>query len=187
MSIFREPEIISTQPLYQGRVFELHAEMARLPNGQESQMDLIRHPGAATIVPLTADGDVLLVRQYRHATREWMLEVPAGTLAPGESPEACARREVAEEAGHEAAEMIPLGSIWTTPGFTDERIWIFLARGLKPCAQNLDADESLVVERVSFREAVAMAERGDINDAKSICSLLRVRAALAEAQTPAGR
>ena len=175
---FGDPQTLRSRPLYEGRVFSLLSETVRLPNGRETTLDLIHHPGAATIVPLTADGEVLLVRQYRHATREWLLEVPAGTLAPGEAPEACARREVAEEAGVEAAELTPLGSIWTTPGFTDERIWIFLARGLTPCAQNLDEDESLTVERVPLATAAAMAESGEICDAKSICSLLRARAAL---------
>jgi ADP-ribose pyrophosphatase len=178
MRSFRDAQVLATRSLHQGRVFNLDSESVRMPNGRETTLDVIRHPGAATIVPLTADGDVLLVRQYRHATREWLLEVPAGTLAAGETPEACARREVAEETGHEAAELTPLGSIWTTPGFTDERIWMFLARGLTPCAQNLDDDESLVVERVRFAAAVAMAEGGEISDAKSICSLLRARARL---------
>ena len=178
MSRFHRPAVIARNTLHDGRVFSVRTETVRLPNGRETTLDLIRHPGAATIVPLTADGEVLLVRQYRHATGEWLLEVPAGTLAPGESPEACARREVAEEAGVEAAELIPLGSIWTTPGFTDERIWIFLARGLTPCPQNLDDDESLEVERMPLAAAVAMAEQGEISDAKSICSLLRARATL---------
>lgn len=174
-----EPQVLGSRARHDGRVFSLRTETVRLPNGRETTLDLIRHPGAATIVPLTDEGEVLLVRQYRHATGQWLLEVPAGTLAPGESPEACARREVAEEAGVEAAHWTPLGSIWTTPGFTDERIWMFLARGLSPCPQNLDDDESLTVERVPLAAAVAMAENGEISDAKSICSLLRARAALA--------
>jgi ADP-ribose pyrophosphatase len=117
-----------------------------------------------------------LVRQYRHATGKWLLEVPAGTLANGESPESCALRELIEEAGHRAGELQPLGWIWTTPGFTDERIWLYLARNLEPAAQQLDDDEVISVERLPLAEAVRRARDGGIEDAKSVCALLRAEA-----------
>jgi ADP-ribose pyrophosphatase len=134
---------------------------------------MIRHPGAAAVVPIDEAGRVLLVRQYRYAASGWLLEVPAGKLDDGEPPERCAVREVEEETGHRPRELEPLGWIWTTPGFTDEKIWLYLARGLESTRQNLQADEVLKVERFPFAEAVQMAASGVIRDGKSVCALLR--------------
>ena len=103
----------------------------------------------------------------------WVLEVPAGKLDPGEEPDACARRELEEETGFFSGKLEPLGWIWTTPGFTDERIWLYLARELEPRQQDLQADEVLTVEAVAFGEAVESALSGAIADAKSVCALLR--------------
>ena len=172
---------LDSREIYAGRVFGLREDLVRLPNGHETRLQVIRHPGATAIVALDAGGDVLLVRQYRHATREWLLEVPAGTLDGGEEPLACARRELAEEAGCRAETFVELGAIWTTPGFTDEKIWLYLATGLSPAEQKLDDDETLTVERLPLAEAVARAERGEIVDAKSICALLRAAAYLSRA------
>lgn len=171
-------ERLSSERVFEGRVFALDSERVRFPHGHEGQIDVIHHPGATCIVPLTFDGEVLLIRQYRHCTGSWMLEVPAGTLRPGERLEDCAHRELEEESGYRAARLQPLGFIWTTPGFTDERIWLYLATGLEASKQNLDDDESLFVERVRFEHAVQMAENGEISDAKSICALLRAATAL---------
>jgi len=169
-------ERLSSQRVFSGRVFAVHSEQVRLPNGAETRLDVIRHPGATCIVPLTGEDDVLLVRQYRYCAAGWMLEVPAGTLEPGEELEACARREVEEEAAVRAEHLHALGFIWTTPGFTDERIWIYVATGLSASRQNLDADESMSVERLPLARAVAMAESGEITDAKSIAALMRAAA-----------
>jgi ADP-ribose diphosphatase len=172
----RDGERLETRTIYRGRIVHLALDRVRFPNGHEGELEIVHHPGAAAMVPLADDGTVLLVRQYRYATGDWLLEVPAGTLAEGESIESCARRELEEETGHRASSWTPLGWIWTTPGFTDERIWLFLARGLETCAQRLDADESLVVERLPFEEAVRRAQSGDIRDGKSVCALLRAAA-----------
>jgi ADP-ribose pyrophosphatase len=144
-------------------------------------LEVVRHPGAAAMVPLTEDGDVLMVRQYRYPVGDWLLEVPAGTFEPGERAEACASREVAEEVGYAAASLVPLGSIYPAPGYTDERIALFLARGLTPAAQGLDDDETLSVERLPFEEAVRRARSGEIEDAKSVIALLRAAQWLAAA------
>jgi ADP-ribose pyrophosphatase len=119
-----------------------------------------------------------MIRQYRHATGGFILEVPAGKLDGGEDPEVCARREVEEETGHRAGHLEPLGWIWTTPGFTDERIWLYLARDLTATEQRLEDDEVLTVERVPIAEAVDRAARGTIADGKSVCALLRAGRAL---------
>jgi ADP-ribose pyrophosphatase len=122
-------------------------------------------------VALTGAGEVLLVRQYRHAAGGFIYEVPAGKL-DGEPPEACAARELEEEAGVAAGRLQRLGSIVTTPGFSDEVIHLYLATDLRPARQQLEADEVLTVQKVPFATALAMCARGEIRDAKSMCALL---------------
>jgi ADP-ribose pyrophosphatase len=168
-----EAEPLEVRHVYQGRVVDLSVERVRLPNGVECQLEMIRHPGAAAVVPVDRDGQVILERQSRYATAGWLHEVPAGTLARGEAPEACASRELEEETGYRARRLTPMGWIWTTPGFTDEKIWLFLATELEPAEQGLDADELIQVKRMPLDEAVERAVRGEIRDAKSICALLR--------------
>ena len=169
-----EAKILSVRQVHSGRVVNLRLEEVEMPNGRRTTLELIRHPGAAVIVPVLESGEVLLVRQYRHAARgEWLLEVPAGTLNAGEEPVACAERECAEEAGFRPRRLVPLGYLWTTPGFTDERIWIYLGLDLEPAPQNLDDDENLSVERMPLRDALALALSGGIDDGKSIAALAR--------------
>jgi ADP-ribose pyrophosphatase len=168
-----EPRLLTSKSIYEGNVVKLRLDRVDLPNGRVVELEVIRHQGAAAVVPIDQDGCVLMVRQYRHATGGWILEVPAGKLDAGEEPDVCARREVEEETGHRAGTLEPLGWIWTTPGFTDERIWLYLARDLTPTAQRLEDDEVLTVERVPIADAVAQAAEGEIADGKSVCALLR--------------
>ena len=171
-----------SRSVYRGRVLELSIDQVVLPNGREMAVELVHHRGAAAVVPLVdgpgGEPQVLLVRQYRYPAGGWLLEVPAGTLDGGEEPAACARREVEEETGFRPGAIEPLGWIWSSPGFCDEKIWLFLARGLEPTAQRLDDDEVLAVERLGLGEAVAQAARGEIHDAKSVAALLRAAAHL---------
>jgi ADP-ribose diphosphatase len=172
---------LDTRTLHHGRVLDLALDRVRLPNGRVMEFELVRHRGAAAVVPLLAapDGgapDVLLLRQLRYATGGWLLEVPAGTLDAGEEPAACALREVEEETGYRAAEVTPLGWIWSSPGFCDERIWLFAAHGLEPAAQRLDDDEVLSVVRMPLAAAVAKAVGGELHDGKSVAALLRCAA-----------
>ncbi|HVT61549.1 MAG TPA: NUDIX hydrolase [Thermoanaerobaculia bacterium] len=165
-------ERLAGREAYAGRKVRLEVDRVRLPNGHVMEVEVIRHPGAAAIVALLGE-EVLLVRQYRYATGGWLLEVPAGTLDAGERPAACAARELEEETGYRSGALEPLGWIWSTPGFTDERIWLFLATGLTPARQGLEHDEVLTVERLPFAEAVARAASGAIEDGKSVAALLR--------------
>jgi ADP-ribose pyrophosphatase len=175
----RPARVLASEAVFRGRVVDLRVEEIELPSGRRSRLELIRHPGAAAVVPLDDQGRALLVRQYRHATGgEWLLEVPAGKLDPGETPETCARRECEEETGFRPAELVPLGWIWTTPGFTDERIWLYLARGLTAGRQDLQDDEALRLEPLPFAEALALALGGGIDDGKSIAALARAAAHL---------
>jgi len=175
-----DPVVLSSRSVHDGRIVKLSLEEVRLPNGNVITLELIRHPGASAVVPVDADGNAILVRQYRHATGSWLLEVPAGKLDhPGEAPEECALREVEEETGYRAGRLVPLGWIWTTPGFTDEKIWLYLALDLEPTVSNLQADEVLTVESLPLAEAARRAVSGEIVDGKSVCALLRAAAAIA--------
>jgi ADP-ribose pyrophosphatase len=163
---------LNTREIYKGRTIHVAVDTVRLPNDKEMDVELVHHQGAVAVVPVIGD-DVLLIRQYRYATGGWLLEIPAGKLEPDEKPEACAVRETEEETGYRPAELEPLGWIWTTPGFSDEKIWLFLGRGLEETRQELDEDEVLELERIPLREAVDKAARGEIHDSKTAVALLR--------------
>jgi len=178
-----EFELKKSRPVFDGKVVRLSLDEVRLPGGNSCELEMIRHPGAAAVVPVDSEGNVLLVRQFRYATAGWLLEVPAGKLDPGEQPESCAVREVEEETGFRPGRLIPMGWIWTTPGFTDEKIWLYLAIELRPGRQELQDDEVLTVERIDLAEAVSRAAEGEIRDAKSVCALLRASRYLAELET----
>lgn len=167
-------ELLDSRPIHDGRVVKLGIEKVLLPNGKITELEIIRHQGAAAVVPLDASGNVLLVRQYRHAAGGWLLEIPAGKLDPGETPEQCALRETEEEVGVKAGRLESLGPIWTTPGFTDERIWLFLATELEPGEQALEDGEALTIEKMRLSEAIALIDSGAISDSKSIVALLKV-------------
>ena len=169
---------VSSERVYAGRLLKIDRDRVELPNGRTTDLEMVRHPGAAAVVPFVSDDDILMVRQFRYATSGFILEVPAGTLNQGESPDACAHREVEEEAGHRAGRLVKLGAIYTTPGFTDEVIHLYAARDLTPTGQNLDHDEVLTVERLPLLRAIAMIRDGGIVDAKSICALMLARDAL---------
>jgi ADP-ribose pyrophosphatase len=165
---------LEVEHIHKGRILNLRRARVTLPGGKETVLELMDHPGASAVVPLDG-GEVLLIRQYRHAADGWLWEIPAGTLEPDEHPDACARRELEEEAGVRAASLHPLGFIFTAPGFVNERIHIYLAEGLTPAPTNLDDDEVIEeVRRVPLSEAIAMIERGEITDAKTTVGLLRV-------------
>jgi ADP-ribose pyrophosphatase len=174
-------EVAASRTVFTGRRIEVRVDRLRLPDGREHDFEMIHHPGAAAVVPLLATGEVLMLRQYRHATGGWLLEIPAGTLQPGEAPEACAARELREETGFQASALQPLGWIWTTPGFTDERIWLYLGTGLSAGRQALDDDEMLTVARLPLVQAVTMAAGGEIVDGKSVVALLRAAGRLGAA------
>jgi ADP-ribose pyrophosphatase len=148
------------------------SERVALPNGRTFVLDVVRHPGAAAVVPFLSDDEVLLIRQYRHAALGMILEVPAGKLGDGEPPEVCARRELEEEAGQRAGRLEALGWIWTTPGFTDEKIHLFAAFDLVPTPQRPDDDEFIELVPTSLSRALELVWRGEINDAKSAMALI---------------
>jgi ADP-ribose pyrophosphatase len=169
----KQGECLGSREIYKGRSFRFDIDRVRLPNGVEMDFEMIHHPGAAAIVPVLPDRNVLMIRQYRYATGGWLLEVPAGKLDPGEAPEHCASRETEEEVGYRPGRLISLGWIWSTPGFLDEKIWLYLATDLQETEQAMDHDEVLEIERMPLQEAIDKAVRGEIHDGKSACALLR--------------
>lgn len=171
---------LNRRPVLKLGVVDLGVEHADLPNGVSIDLAVIRHPGAAAIVALDADGTIAMLRQYRHAAGGWLREIPAGCLNAGETPRQCAERELREEAGLAARRWDELGSIITIPSFCDERITLFLARELAPASGALDRDEVIEVEKVKLEEAFKMVRRGEIVDAKTIAALFHTRALLDE-------
>ncbi len=160
-----------TKNIYTGIVVNLNVDTVILPNGITVDLEVVRHPGAAAVVPLKDDGTVILIKQFRHAAGGFIYEIPAGKLHPGEDPKVCAVRELEEEVGYRAGSLELLSSIFTAPGFTDEVIHIYKATGLTTGRQQLDRDEVLDVIEMPLAKAIGMIEAGEIRDAKSIVGL----------------
>jgi len=172
---------LDSRRMYTGRVVRLDVDTVRFPDGSTGQLELIRHPGAAAIVPCAsdppgADPTILLIRQYRYATGGQLWEIPAGTLDPGEDPEACARRELMEETGVTAARLQRLTSIWTTPGFTNEVIHLYLATGLTTGEPSRERDEFIEVVPQPLSRVLALIRDGEIRDAKTVVAILYMAA-----------
>jgi ADP-ribose pyrophosphatase len=170
------------RPVLKMGVVDVGVEHATLPNGVTADYAIVRHPGASAIVALDDDGRIALLRQYRHAIGGWLREVPAGCRSGAESPLECAQRELREEAALSAGHWDHLGSIVTIPSFCDEKIELFLARQLSTSASQLDFDEVINVERISFEQALAMITAGEIIDAKTIAALHHASAFLRRAR-----
>jgi ADP-ribose pyrophosphatase len=169
------PGRISSRCVYSGKVISVDLDEVRFPGGTTGELEIVRHSGASAVVPLLdiAKGpQVVLVRQYRYAASGYIYEIPAGRLDPDETPESCASRELKEETGYSAAVLRKLTTIYTTPGFTDERIHIFLAEQLTPGESAHEPDEFLELYPVSLLEAVEMVRAGKIVDAKTCIALL---------------
>jgi ADP-ribose pyrophosphatase len=167
-------KVLDSTLQFEGWRIRVRTDRLLNPDGQEVTRDVVEHPGAVTIVARPAPDEVLLIRQYRHATGEELIELPAGTREPGEEPIATARRELEEETGWVAGRIEPLAEFYTAPGFTDERMFLFDASELTEKEQQLEADEFITVVRVHRDDALAMIRDGRIADAKTIVGLLMV-------------
>lgn len=172
--------LISAERRYHGRVINLDVDTVEFPDGSRGQLEMVRHPGASAVVPLldppgTRDPRILLIRQFRHAADGYMWEIPAGRLDPDETPEACARRELEEETGMRAGELTRLTTVYTTPGFTDERIHLYLAYGLEEGPHRREADEFMEVHPTAWSDVMRLIEQGTINDGKTLAALLFAR------------
>ncbi|MEM0328944.1 MAG: NUDIX hydrolase [Nitrososphaerota archaeon] len=164
--------IVSSEQVYEGRAVSLRRELVELPSGKRFYREIVVHSGASAVIPITPSGKIVFVKQYRRPIGEYILEIPAGTLRPGEDPEACARRELEEETGYAADELIHLITIYPCPGYSSERLHIYLARGLRRGAQSLEIDEDLSVVELGLEEALDAIRRSEIRDAKTITAIL---------------
>ncbi len=172
--------LVSTERLYSGRVVNLDRDTVRFPDGSLGQLEILRHSGASAVVPFlddpaSDDPRVILIRQFRHAADSYIWEIPAGRLDSGEPPETCASRELEEEAGMRAATLEHLSTIYTTPGFTDERIHLFMASDLTSVAHRREADEFMEVQERRWSEVGRMIRSGEIKDGKTLIALLFVQ------------
>ena len=172
---------MSSHNIFTGKVLTLNLETVLLPNGETAELEIIRHPGAAAIVPLKEDGRVVLIRQFRHAAGGYIYEIPAGKLHPGEHPRDCAARELEEEIGYRAKSLEYVTKIFTAPGFTDEVIHIYKATNLIPGKQQLDRDEILEVIEWPLDVAIARVQDRTVQDAKTIVGLQAVYLAMKDA------
>lgn len=171
-------ELIRSETLLKGRAFLIRRDTLKTPDGHETKLDIIEHGGSVIIVPVDKDGNLLFVRQYRHAAGMDLLELPAGTLEKDEDPAVCAAREIREETGFAADRIEKIGDFYLAPGYSTEFMHVYLARDLRYDPLEADADEFLSVEKLPFAEAIQMAERGEMPDAKSLAALLLAKSHL---------
>jgi ADP-ribose pyrophosphatase len=171
--------ILSSDRIYTGKIVTLEVQQVELPDGQRSMREVIQHVGAVAILALDPTGQVLLVRQFRSAARRVQTEIPAGIRNPAESPADCAIRELQEETGYRPGKLEPLGGLFTAPGYTTEYIYLFLATDLTESRLPGDSDEFIELLRLPLTEALALVEKGEIEDAKTVIGLLRLARRLA--------
>ncbi|MEW6732183.1 MAG: NUDIX hydrolase [Acidobacteriota bacterium] len=175
-------ELLSREMIYRGRIFELSKDYVQYKSGAAVQIDVIHHHGGAAVVALTATNEVVLVKQYRHPIGEYLLELPAGKLEVGDSPDRAAIRELSEEAGFEACDWRLLTTAYPAPGYCGEKLYIYLARELRAVERQPDFDEEIEVVYLPFKQACEMVYSGEICDAKTIIGLLATDRMLRETE-----
>ena len=168
-------ELVRSEPLFQGRAFKIRRDHMRTPDGRETKFDIVEHGGSVILIPVDQDGNLLFVRQYRHAAGRDLLELPAGTRDGDEPFEECAAREIREETGMQAGVLKKVGEFFLAPGYSTEFMQVFLATDLKHNPLEADDDEFLSVEKIPVNKAIEMAEQGKMPDAKSLAALLLAR------------
>jgi ADP-ribose pyrophosphatase len=165
------PTILSSEQRFSGRAFGVRVDRIRLADGRETTLEIVEHVGSVAIVPRAEDGGIWFVRQYRHAAGRDLLELPAGTLNPGEDPAECAGRELREEIGMSAGWLTRLGGFFLAPGYATEYMDVFLGEGLQADPLPADADEELSPEKLSLEKVRQLLESGGLEDGKTIAAL----------------
>ncbi len=168
-------KVLKSEIVYKAHAFDVRRDDVEFPSGKVHAMDIVEHTGAVAMVPIDHQGNIILVRQYRHSAKKSLLELPAGTLNKGEDPEACAQRELREEIGMAPGSLELLADFFLAPGYSTERMWIYLARGLKPERLPGDEDEDLDVVTMSLKQAFASMKEGEIEDSKTMLGLFLAR------------
>lgn len=168
-------ELIDSEEIFEGRVFTIRRDNLRTPDGRTTKFDIVEHHGSVVIIPIDADGNLLLVRQYRHAALADMLELPAGVLEENEEPILSAGRELREETGMASNNLLELGKFYLAPGYSTELMTVFLATDLYENPLAPDADEFLALEKMPVADALNLAEKGEMPDAKTLAALLMAR------------
>ena len=168
-------KLLDSETIFEGRVFTIRRDNLRTPDGRTTKFDIVEHHGSVVIVPIDEKGNLLLVRQYRHAAVDDLLELPAGVLEPNEEPALSAARELREETGMAARNLVELGKFYLAPGYSTELMTVFLATDLYVNPLDPDADEFLEVEKIPLAEALSIAEAGKMPDAKTLAALLMAR------------
>ena len=166
---------LKSEKMYRGRAFDVRRDQVQLPQGKVTNLDIVEHVGAVTIVPVDTDGQMMFVRQYRHPIQGLLLELPAGTLEEGESPEVCAAREIREEIGMAAQNLQKIGEFYLAPGYSTEFMHIYLATGLSVSPLAQDPGEYIQVEKYPVKKVFQMAEQGEIIDCKTLAILTLAR------------
>ena len=162
----------SSEKIFSGKLIDLYFDHVELPNGKSSTREWINHPGAVCIIPILPDGNLCLIRQYRYGPRDEFIEIPAGKLDAGEDPLVCAKRELKEEIGYIAGKFTFLTNIYPAIGFSNEKMWMYLAEDLQLSNQSLDQDEFLELFPLSLEEAINLINQGKITDVKTIIGIL---------------
>ena len=162
----------SSEKIFSGKLIDLYFDHVELPNGKSSTREWINHPGAVCIIPILPDGNLCLIRQYRYGPRDEFIEIPAGKLDAGEDPLVCAKRELQEEIGYIARKLTFLTNIYPAIGFSNEKMWMYLAEDLQLSNQSLDQDEFLELLPLSLEEAIDLINQGNITDVKTIIGVL---------------
>lgn len=164
-------EVLSSEVVFEGKVFDVRVDRVRLANEHETRIDLVIHSGAVTLIPIGEDGSIWFVRQYRHATGGNLLELPAGTLEQGEDPASAAARECREEIGMAPGRLDNLGGFYLAPGYSNEYMHVFVATDLKPDPLSPDPDEVIEIEKLTVQEVMAQVKGGGFQDAKTLACL----------------
>ncbi|HEY48040.1 MAG: hypothetical protein AMJ88_03560 [Anaerolineae bacterium SM23_ 63] len=167
--------VTHTEKVFQGKVFAVRIEQVEKPSGETMRVDVVEHHGAVVLIPVDDEGRIWFVEQYRHPTGKWLLELPAGTLDPGEEPEVCAVRECREEIGMSPGQLTPLGGTFLAPGYSTEYLQFYLAKDLRRAPLTPDHDEDLNIVRLTWDEATDRITRGELEDAKSLAGLFLAR------------
>lgn len=168
--MIEKEKLLTREVAYDGKMLHVYNDAVEI-GGRKTHREVVLHPGAAAIIPVTAEGEIIFVRQWRYAAEAALLEIPAGKIDPGEDPDTCAARELTEETGCIAGKMTKLGAVFTTPGFCNEKIHLYLAEDLRPAEQHLDTDEFLDVIRIPKGEVFRMVREGELEDAKTLAAL----------------